>query len=264
MREFAEDVLAHRAQSKATSGYISGPFGGDGRRSAKNALQRDWLALDVDGIDPDAHVPWRLFAARWRGFGWPTASSTEQAPRERIVIELSEPVDREEGIRIGALLVADVHMEFATAVRIDSCGFRAEQPAFLPLVGTKPFYLLGDPLDVPTWLAQAPAAPIPPPMAEGVVVAMADAKIRFIVELLGDAGLLRAPLSNGRGYSVMCPWSGFHTSDTSPTATVLLFPSDDNGWRGGFKCLHSHCAGRTLRDLADLLDLAVKKGVLCQ
>ena len=55
-----------------------------------------------------------------------------------------------------------------------------------------------------------------------------------------------------------CPWEAAHTSADGPgnTATVVLFPSDGNGWRGGFRCLHSHCAGRGLRDLLSLLRAA--------
>jgi len=264
LHEFAAEVLAHRADDKASAGYICAPFRGDGRRCLINASPRSWLALDVDGIDADALIDWRLHLTRWRGFGWPTASSTPQAPRERVIVELSEPVDRAQGIGIGALILRDVAENFGAGVRIDPCGFRAEQPAFLPLVGAKPFYLLGEALDVPLWLEQAPVAPPPPPPATGIVVALADTKMRYIVETLGDCGLLLAPMTNGRGYSVVCPWSRLHTNETSPTATVVLYPSEENGWYGGFKCLHSHCADRTLRDLTDLLALAVKRGMLCQ
>ena len=66
LREFAHDVLVQRAIDKASAFYICGPFGGDGRRAAKNALPRAWLALDVDGIAPDVFVDWRLFLTRYR------------------------------------------------------------------------------------------------------------------------------------------------------------------------------------------------------
>ncbi len=131
--EFARVLLAQRAPSKAAAGYISAAFGGDGRRKAANALPRAWLPMDVDAIDPDAFVAWRLFLAGWRGFGWPTASSTPEAPRERVILELSAPVDRYQGMAIGELLIRDVETEFGAAVIVDRCTFRAEQPCFLPV-----------------------------------------------------------------------------------------------------------------------------------
>jgi len=255
LREFVDDVRARRAASKAAAGYICAGFGGDGRRTAANALPRAWLAIDVDGIDPDVLPDWRMHLMRWRGFGWPTASSTPEAPRERVIVELSEPVDRAQGIAIGKLIVGDFDAEFGAAVRIDPCTFRAEQPCFLPVGDVQLYYLLGDPLDVPTWLEQAPPAPPPPPPATAEVVAIADARMRYAVDMLGRAGLLTMPLPNERGYAVRCPWDTLHSTPDAPgsSATALLFPSEANGWRGAFKCLHAHCATRGLRDLMDLL-----------
>lgn len=253
LREFAIDVLSHRARDKATAPYACAPFGGDGRRCAANVLPRRWLALDVDGIDASIHAEWRMFLARWRGFGWPTHSSTADSPRERAIIELSEPVDRAQGVGIGALLMRDVADHFGAAVRLDPCTFRGEQPCFLAPEGAKPFYLLGDALDVPVWLSQAPVAPPPPPPATGAAAAIADARMRSIVDQMGEAGLLRQLLPNERGYSVHCPWQSYHTCGSTPSSTALLFPSEANGWYGGFRCLHAHCADRGLRDLTKLL-----------
>lgn len=251
LRDFAADVLSRRAPSKDRAGYLAAV---QGRRCSANAMPRNWLAIDVDGIDPDVLPDWRLHLVRWRGFGWPTASSTPEAPRERVIIELSEPVDRLQGIVIGKLIISDTDAEFGAAVRIDPCTFRAEQPCFLPVGDVRPFYLLGDPLDVQTWLAQAPPPPPAPPPATAETAAIADARMRYAVDMLGRAKLLLNPLPNGRGYDVKCPWSALHTTDDGPrSATALLFPDEANFWRGAFKCLHSHCATRGLRDLMDLL-----------
>lgn len=205
LREFAADVLSLRAPSKDRASYLTAAFGGDGRRCSTNAQPRAWLAIDVDGIDPDALCEWRLFLTRYRGFGWPTASSKPEAPRERVIVELSEPVDRAQGIAIGALLSQDAEDEFGAAVRIDKCTFRAEQPCFLPVGDVRPFYLLGDPLEVSTWLERAPAPPAPPPPATAEVVGIADARMRHTVDLLGRAGLLIKPLANDRGYGCVAP-----------------------------------------------------------
>lgn len=258
LREFARDVLNRRARSKASAGFVSAGFGGDGRRCAANALPRNWLAVDVDGVDRDALPEWRTFLAARLGFGWPTASSTPDAPRERALLVLSEPVDRAQGMAIGALFVRDTDAEFGAAIRIDPCGFRPEQPAFLAPVGVQPFFLTGDPIDVPVWLAMAPPAPPPPPPATAETAAIADARMRHIVDLLGRAGLLLMPLPDERpGYSLICPWQAEHTSpDGGRAATALLFPSEANNWRGGFRCLHTHCSHRRLGDLLALLRAA--------
>lgn len=252
LRDFAADVLSRRAPSKDRAGYLAAV---QGRRCSANAVPRAWLAIDVDGIDPDVLPDWRMHLMRWRGFGWPTASSTPEAPRERVIVELSEPVDRAQGIAIGKLIISDADAEFGAAVRIDPCTFRAEQPCFLPVGDVRPFYLLGDPLDAQTWLAQAPPPPPPPPPATAESVAIADARMRHTVDMLGRAGLLTMPLPNGRGYAMRCPWEAEHTTVDAPgtSATALLFPAELNGWMGAFKCLHSHCADRKLRDLMDLL-----------
>ncbi len=258
LRDFARDVLRRRARDKASAGYVCAPFGNDGRRSRANAQPRAWLAIDADGIDPDAFVSWRLKLTGWRGFGWPTASSTPEAPRERVIIELSEPVDRDQGMALGALLTQDVEDGFGAAVRIDPCTYRAEQPCFLPLEGAQPFFLLGDPIDVPKWLAQVPPPRPAPPPATAEVAALADARMRYVVDQLGQAGLLTKPLANGRGYAVRCPWESTHTTADEPgaTATALLFPAEANGWMGAFKCLHAHCAPRRLGDLLAVLRAA--------
>lgn len=255
LRDFAADVLSRRAPSKDRAGYLTAGFSGDGRRCSVNATARTWLAIDVDGIDPDVLPEWRMYLVGWRGFGWPTASSTTEAPRERVIIELDEAVDRAQGIALGALIAADADAEFGAAVRIDPCTFRAEQPCFLPVGDVRPFFLLGDPLNVEPWLLQAPPLPPAPPPATAEVAAIADARMRHVVDVLGRAGLLTRPLDNARGYAMRCPWEAAHSTADAPgsSATALLFPSDGNGWRGGFRCLHGHCAGRGLRDLLGLL-----------
>lgn len=261
LREFARDLLAHRAPTKARARYVCPAFGGDGRRCAANALPRAWLALDVDGIDPDALVDWRLWLTHWRGFGWPTASSSPNAPRERVIIELSEAVGRAHGIALGALVTRDVDAEFGAAVRVDPCTFRAEQPCFLPVGDVPPFYLLGDALDVPTWIAQAPEPPPEPPPLSEAAAAVADVCMRALLDSLGRAGLLTMPLANSLGYAMRCPWEAAHTERDAPgnTATAVFFPAEANGWRGGFRCLHAHCAERSLRDLVQLLALAERE-----
>lgn len=258
LKDFARAVLSRHALDKARAGYICAALGNDGRRTAANVLPRRWLALDVDGIDPGVFVEWRLFLTRFRGFGWPTASSTAEAPRERVIVELSEAVDRHQGIGIGALLIQDIENNFGAAVRVDPCTLRGEQPCFLPVGDVRPFYLLGDALDVGAWLPQITPPPAPPPPASAEVELLANARMRRIIAILGEAGLLGRPLPNGRGYAMVCPWHRRHSRADAPgsSATALLFPSAENGWRGAFRCLHAHCSALRLHDLWVVLQRA--------
>lgn len=54
-------------------------------------------------------------------------------------------------------------------------------------------------------------------------------------------------LSPGK-HAVKCPWAEEHSSDSGITQTVIYEPeSDGEVW--GFKCHHSHCAERTIKDV---------------
>ena len=260
IRAFVAAVKKHRAKDKASSGYICAPMTGDGRRSLGNAGPRAWLALDVDEMHPDALPDWRMFlAGSIRGFGWPTALSTPEAPRERVIVTLDRPVDRREGIYIGEHIARTVARVFGSRVRLDPCTFRGEQPCFLPLKDAPLFFLTHDaPLEAGGITGAMP--PPPPPMPEPTPAEreMLDGRFGWLLDALLAAGMLRERLSNGLGFSMFCPWMRSHTTDAGrdDTSTALLFPAAANGWRGGFVCLHSHCHGT--RRLSDLLRLMVK------
>lgn len=51
-------------------------------------------------------------------------------------------------------------------------------------------------------------------------------------------------------HSVVCPWEDEH-SETNPNDTII-FANTDGGWPG-FHCKHSHCEGRTIRDVMEIL-----------
>jgi hypothetical protein len=68
-----------------------------------------------------------------------------------------------------------------------------------------------------------------------------------VVRLFSDQGLLLDTQRNG-GFAVVCPWSGEHSSDTSPTA-AMVWPAGVKGDLPGFKCLHGHCDGRGIKDV---------------
>jgi hypothetical protein len=79
------------------------------------------------------------------------------------------------------------------------------------------------------------------------------------LELLHRANLYTESVSSLDGaHRIVCPWVHEHT-DEDPTGTVYFEPSEENDWRGGFKCHHGHCQSRNIADLSHfmtrLLDL---------
>ena len=49
-------------------------------------------------------------------------------------------------------------------------------------------------------------------------------------------------------HQVICPWADKHTTESSDSTTVIF---DGSNGKTGFKCLHSHCQHRTLKDVLD-------------
>jgi hypothetical protein len=101
---FAETVLAERSAAKGLT-WISGPFAQNGagqhHRCRDGALPRRFLPLDLDGASPDAFAELCMMLGEYSGFGYTTASHTTESPHARFILELSRPVDRAEGIRLG-------------------------------------------------------------------------------------------------------------------------------------------------------------------
>jgi hypothetical protein len=67
------------------------------------------------------------------------------------------------------------------------------------------------------------------------------------------AGLesLRAVRKRQRGWlDIRCPWINEHT-DRGDTGAAVAYPATSNGWMGGYRCHHGHCAGRSWGDLED-------------
>jgi len=73
------------------------------------------------------------------------------------------------------------------------------------------------------------------------------------LDLLSSADLYLEPVGSLEGaHHIVCPWMHEHT-DEDATGTVYFVPSDQNDWRGGFKCHHGHCQARTVADLTHFL-----------
>ncbi len=76
-----------------------------------------------------------------------------------------------------------------------------------------------------------------------------------ILNALRERKMLRRELKQGT-HAIRCPWESEHTKDTGDSATVYLQANFDGRHVAGFKCLHGHCAGRTVGDLLKHLDIA--------
>lgn len=71
-----------------------------------------------------------------------------------------------------------------------------------------------------------------------------------LVTWLISKNLLRDRAADGTLY-IPCPWESEHSDKGNETATCY-FPIGTNGHeRGGFKCLHAHCQGKTTNDFID-------------
>jgi hypothetical protein len=58
----------------------------------------------------------------------------------------------------------------------------------------------------------------------------------------------------GGKHGIKCPWADEHSGNSGPSETCLFEPRGE-GEPWGFKCLHAHCAARTIRDVLDVLGL---------
>lgn len=68
------------------------------------------------------------------------------------------------------------------------------------------------------------------------------------VTIIEGAGLYLEPVRGSiDAHLIICPWVNSHT-DKGTTGTAYFAPSEENDWRGGFKCHHGHCKGRNIDD----------------
>jgi hypothetical protein len=71
---------------------------------------------------------------------------------------------------------------------------------------------------------------------------------------LEDAGMIKQSEPDLSGwFQMVCPWTDNHT-DRADNGAAIRMPDEDNGFFGGFRCHHGHCADKGWRDLTDWLD----------
>lgn len=85
----------------------------------------------------------------------------------------------------------------------------------------------------------------PPPLRETQDArAQEFATLRTALHLLG---LYKREQRSG-WHEVTCPWAEEHT-DGRDDGAAIAEPSEANGWRGGYRCHHGHCAKRGIADV---------------
>jgi hypothetical protein len=73
-----------------------------------------------------------------------------------------------------------------------------------------------------------------------------------VLSALRDHDLYKEPLGEGK-HEITCPWSHQHADEIE--GGTILFEADDSWPIGGFKCNHSTCAERHIRDVLAFLNI---------
>ena len=94
-----------------------------------------------------------------------------------------------------------------------------------------------------------PSAGHPP--KNKTVVSVVPEEDPILQALTGKGMMIRKDPSEKGKYIITCPWADEHTNGNTEAAFWL---SRHGGYDGyGFKCLHSHCAGQTIKNLKEYL-----------
>lgn len=186
-KAFTEAIWTHISERKGMT-YICAPLS-DGPHNNQNKYfhEKTWrlkklvqprrfLALDIDGMTPDAWQWLRTWLRQQEiNCCWYTTSShTAELPRTRIIIELGRPVTQVEGECLGKAFELHILSQCPDqgAIKFDQSVYRGEQPIYLPVVNEQTRqhtdidqdcqHAICDqqPLDVPYFLSMMPAVKV--------------------------------------------------------------------------------------------------------
>lgn len=174
--EFENAVIDDRSPQKGKA-FICAPLrsgvhyqkpdeypGNDHWRLKNYAEPRCFLPFDFDGFSsPPLFEATKQYLARYRGFGYTTASYTDEAPRARAILQASRAVTRGECIIVCQAIQAEMLGHLGVdSVQFDESVYRGEQPVYTPVTTSVAFHFDGSPVDVDAILApQAPVSPTP-------------------------------------------------------------------------------------------------------
>ncbi len=113
------------------------------------AQARSWQPFDVDFLDgQDALAELLMILQPYRGLVYTTASSTEDAPRVRVILEADREMSYDESVRVGKTLEAMVVEKMGSRIKFDGSVYAGAQPCYTPTTNAKRYDLQGSPLDV--------------------------------------------------------------------------------------------------------------------
>lgn len=97
------------------------------------------------------------------------------------------------------------------------------------------------------------------PKAAALPSSGTDAADSWLGRAFEVMGWLGDPLLDGRR-AVRCPWLHEHTDGRGDgrDSSTIIFPRATDRTLGGFRCAHSHCAGRTWRDVVEAVPAKAK------
>lgn len=90
------------------------------------------------------------------------------------------------------------------------------------------------------------------PAVGGSVTGSGDYRTLDVAAWFQSAALYRGRSTERGKHYVTCPWRGEHTTPSPATGSDTVVWDADGGWPT-FHCSHSHCAGRTMRDVLAVL-----------
>ena len=153
---FEQVITSNRSERKGELYFCAGMRKGSHPNSSRYPIQANYrLAILAQSrrficFDHDSYESPEIFRmlmtdlGAYRGFAYSTWSSTPDAPRARIVLEIDREVDRAEGITLcesfDQMLLA---IYGALAIKTDPSVYRAEQPCYSPGRGAELYRFTG-------------------------------------------------------------------------------------------------------------------------
>jgi putative DNA primase/helicase len=266
---FEAAVLSDRSPKKGLV-YICGPLmegvhsnpdknqGEKTWRQKHLALPRAFLSFDFDGFDsPEKFTQLKEWLSLYRGFGYTTASHTQDAPRCRIVLAVTRTISREEGKALSLAIQHMIQKELGVGMKFDESVYNAEQPLYTPLKDAETFHFDGSPVDVDEVLANVPILE-KKKTTTAIRREATIAAIDPVLKKLQLADMVKKDIGNGK-HAVDCPCASAHTGDSNETSTVYYLPHFGGVRYGKFHCLHDHCRDRPQEQFLEALGLKPKE-----
>ena len=164
--EFEHAVLSDMSEAKGQT-YICSPlqsgihyqkpdkYPGEATWRLKDHVgPRQFIAFDFDGFSStDAFQVTKEYLRQYRGFGYTTASHTDEKPRARVILLASRSMTREECETVSVVLEDEIALSvMPEKIKFDASVYRGEQPIYTPVVGAETFILDGGAIDVDAYL----------------------------------------------------------------------------------------------------------------